>query len=291
MFKGVFTAIITPFREDDTIDEEALRNLVEMQIVKGVHGLVPVGTTGESPTLSYEEHIKVIEIVTKQANGRVPVIAGTGANCTDEAVMLTRKAGEIGVTASLQVAPYYNKPTPQGFLKHFTTIADAIDLPMIVYNIPSRTGKNIDNETMLQLAKHRNIKGVKEASGDIGQVMNLIMRKPEEFCVLSGDDNLAYPIMALGGDGVVSVASNLIPDKMAELVNRMLKKDFEAALKMHYELLPLFKSLFIETNPIPVKTALSLMNLAKEKFRLPMCTMEAKNRETLVSVLKTYKII
>jgi 4-hydroxy-tetrahydrodipicolinate synthase len=291
MFKGAFTAIITPFRNDGSIDQAALQRLVDIQIEKGINGLVPVGTTGESPTLGYEEHMKVIELVTKQVNGRVPVIAGTGANCTDEAVMLTKKARDLGVTASLQVAPYYNKPTAEGFFRHFSTIADKVDLPIIVYNIPSRTGKNIENATMLKLAQHKNIVGVKEASGDINQVMDLISRKPEDFCLLSGDDNLTYPMMSLGGDGVISVASNVIPDKMVRLTQLLLKKDFENGLKLHYELLPLFKAMFIETNPIPVKTALALMGLCAEIFRLPMCEMEPKNREALAAVLSTYKLI
>lgn len=198
MFEGVFTALITPFTKDGKLDEQALRKLVDFQIDQGIDGLVPVGTTGESPTLSPEETEQVIRIVVKQTGGRVPVIAGTGSNCTDKAIHMTEKARQIGATASLQVAPYYNKPTGEGFFRHFTAIADAVDLPMVVYNIPGRTGKNIENPVMLKLAQYKNIVAVKEASGNISQMMDLIANKPKDFDVLSGDDNLTYPLMALG---------------------------------------------------------------------------------------------
>lgn len=198
MFEGVFTALITPFTKDGKLDEQALRKLVDFQIDQGIDGLVPVGTTGESPTLSPEETEQVIRIVVEQTRGRVPVIAGTGSNCTDKAIHMTEKARQIGATASLQVAPYYNKPTGEGFFRHFTAIADAVDLPMVVYNIPGRTGKNIENPVMLKLAQHKNIVAVKEASGNISQMMDLIANKPKDFDVLSGDDNLTYPLMALG---------------------------------------------------------------------------------------------
>jgi 4-hydroxy-tetrahydrodipicolinate synthase len=221
----------------------------------------------------------------------VPVIAGAGSNCTSEAVEYARDAKEVGAAATLQVAPYYNKPTNAGFLGHFRAIADAVDLPMIVYNIASRTGKNIDNPTMLELAQHRNIVGVKEASGDIAQMMDLISRKPARFAVLSGDDNLVLPLMALGGVGVISVASNIVPDRMAKMVGAALKGDWAAARKTHYELLPLFKILFIETNPIPIKAAMAMKGMMKEIYRLPMCPMAPKNREALEQALKGLKIL
>jgi 4-hydroxy-tetrahydrodipicolinate synthase len=289
--EGVYTALVTPMASDGALDEKALRRLVDFQIEGGVSGLVPVGTTGESPTLDGDECKRVIRIVVEQARGRVPVIAGAGSNSTAEATHYAKDAKEAGADATLQVAPYYNKPTSQGFLGHFRAIADAVDLPMIVYNIPGRTGKNIDNPTMLELAKHKNIVGVKEASGDIGQIMDLIAHKPAAFTVLSGDDNLVFPIMALGGAGVISVASNLVPKEMSRFVGAALKGDWSTARKLHYELLPLFKAIFIETNPIPIKAALAMKGMITESYRLPMCCMAAKNRESLQATLKELKIL
>jgi len=291
MFKGVYTAIVTPFRDNNKIDEPALRKLVDFQIAKGIQGIVPVGTTGESPTLDHEEHHRVIEIVIDQVNGRVPVIAGTGSNCTDEAIRLTEKAKKAGAAASLQVAPYYNKPTQEGFYRHFTSVADSVDLPLIVYNIPGRSGKNIENSTMLELAKHKNIVAVKEASGNITQIMDLISKKPEDFTVLSGDDNLVFLILALGGKGVVSVASNIVPDRMAEFVGAALEGNWAKARKMHYELLPLFRAIFIETNPIPIKAALAMKGMIHENYRLPMCRMSDEHKKTLKSVLNRLGIL
>lgn len=291
MFKGVFTALITPFKDNGDIDEPTLKKLVDFQLENGINGIVPMGTTGESPTLSHDEHIEVISIVTKHVHGRVPIIAGTGSNCTREAINLTKRAKDLGVTASLQVAPYYNKPTQEGFYRHFIEIAERVDIPVIVYNIPSRSGKNIENSTTLRLAEHPNIIGVKEASGDISQMMDLILKKPESFIVLSGDDNFTYPLMALGGNGVISVASNIIPDRMVAFCDAALKGDYATARKLHYELLPLFKAMFIETNPIPVKATLALKGMIKEVYRLPMCPMLKENKEKLITVLKQYKLI
>jgi 4-hydroxy-tetrahydrodipicolinate synthase len=284
--EGVYTALVTPMKGNGEVDEKALRRLVDFQIEGGVSGLVPVGTTGESPTLTGEECKSVIAVVVEQAKGRVPVIAGAGSNCTSEAIEYTRDAKKVGADASLQVAPYYNKPTSEGFIRHFSAIADEVDLPLVVYNIPGRTGKNIDNQTMLELAKHRGIVAVKEASGDIAQVMDLISKKPKDFSVLSGDDNLVFPIMALGGTGVISVASNIAPERMARFVGAALKGNWDEARKLHYELLPLFKAIFIETNPIPIKAALAIKGMMEESYRLPMCPMAAKNREALAGVLK-----
>jgi 4-hydroxy-tetrahydrodipicolinate synthase len=289
--EGVYTALVTPFAKDGGVDEKALRRLVDFQIEGGVQGLVPVGTTGESPTLDGEECKQVIRIVVEQARGRVPVIAGAGSNCTSEAIEYARDAKAVGAEATLQVGPYYNKPTTQGFILHFKAIADAVDLPLVVYNIAGRTGKNIDNQTMLELAGHRNIVAVKEASGDINQMMDLIARKPADFTVLSGDDNLVFPLMALGGKGVISVASNIVPDRMAAFVKAALKGDWDAARKMHYELLPLFRAIFIETNPIPVKAALAMKGMCAETYRLPMCPMAAKNRDALAATLKEMKVL
>ena len=291
MFKGVFTALVTPFKDNGDVDETALRNLVDAQLEAGIHGLVPMGTTGESPTLSHDEHIEVIRMIVNHVNGKIPIIAGTGSNCTREAVNLTKRAKDLGVTASLQVAPYYNKPTQEGFYRHFTTIADDVDLPLIVYNIPGRSGKNIENSTTLRMAEHPNIVGVKEASGDINQMMDIIMKKSDSFIVLSGDDNMTYPLMAIGGSGVISVASNLVPDKIVAFCEAALQGDYETARKKHYELLPLFKAMFIETNPIPVKTSLALRGMMNEHFRLPMCPMLKENKEKLIEVLKQCEVI
>lgn len=290
-FEGVFTALVTPMAPDGSLDEKALRRLVDFQVEGGVQGLVPVGTTGESPTLDGDECKRVIRIVVEQARGRVPVIAGAGSNCTSEAIEYSKDAREAGADATLQVAPYYNKPTNLGFLGHFRAIADAVDLPLVVYNIASRTGKNIDNATMLELAKHRNIVAVKEASGDIGQIMDLIASKPPAFSVLSGDDNIVFPMIALGATGVISVASNIVPDRMAALVRASLKGDWEAARKSHYALLPLFRALFIETNPIPIKAGMAMKGMMTESYRLPMCPMAPRNREALAATLKDLRVL
>jgi 4-hydroxy-tetrahydrodipicolinate synthase len=277
--EGVHTALVTPFQADGSVDEKALRAFVEFQISEGISGLVPMGTTGESPTVTHEENLKVIEIVVDQTNGRVPVIAGTGSNSTSEAITMTGRAKELGADGTLQVAPYYNKPSQEGLYRHYMAIADATDLPLIVYNIPGRTGKNIENETMLRLAKHPNIRAVKEASGDLGQIMDLILRKPDDFLVLSGDDNIAVPITLLGGSGLISVASNMIPRRMVAMIDLALTGDLERAREEHYRLLPFFRALFIDTNPIPVKYGVSLMGMSKEVFRLPMCSMDDAKKE------------
>ncbi|MFW6337371.1 MAG: 4-hydroxy-tetrahydrodipicolinate synthase [Alkalispirochaetaceae bacterium] len=291
MFTGTFTALITPFKGDESIDEDALRSLVEAQIEAGITGLVPVGTTGESPTVTHEENLKVIEIVVDQAKGRVPVIAGTGSNSTAEAIQMTRKAKEIGADASLQVAPYYNKPNQDGFYRHFTAIADAVDLPMVVYNIPGRTGKNIETETLMRLAEHPNIVAVKEASGSIPQIMEVAARKPEGFDLLSGDDNLAFSVVALGGSGVVSVASNAAPGPVGKMIKLALEGKLEKARAEHYRLLPLFKMVFFDTNPIPIKYAMSLLGYCKEVYRLPLCELSEENKEKVKSVLENLTLL
>lgn len=285
-FEGVYTAMVTPLSTDGEIDEKALRALVDFQIDEGIDGLLPMGTTGESPTLDHDEHIRVIEIVVEQAAGRVPVVAGAGSNSTREAINLTRRAQKAGIDASLQVAPYYNKPSQEGFYRHFTAIADAVDLPMMIYNIPGRTGKNIENPTMVRMAEHTNIQAVKEASGSIPQVMNLIAEKPEGFAVLSGDDNLGFPIMCLGGKGIVSVASNIIPGRMSRFAASLLEGDLEGARKEFYHLLPLFRAMFFDTNPIPVKYAVSAMGMMNESYRLPLCSMNDENKGKVDDILR-----
>lgn len=290
--QGTYTALVTPFNRDESIDVGALEELIEFQIREGISGLVPMGTTGESPTLSHEEHNRVIELVITQTAGRVPVIAGTGSNSTAEAIRMTRRAKENGASASLQVAPYYNKPSAEGFYRHFMTIADAVDLPLIVYNIPGRTGKNIENATMLRLADHPNIIGVKEASGNIPQVMDLVAKKPASFTVLSGDDNLALPIIALGGKGVVSVASNVIPRQIGEMVGEALSDRCERARELHYRLLPLLTALLsLDTNPVPVKCALHLKGMMEEVYRLPLCPMDEERRSSLKAMLTQLELI
>jgi 4-hydroxy-tetrahydrodipicolinate synthase len=290
-FEGVYTALVTPFAADGSVDWKSLRRLVDFQVDGGVAGLVPVGTTGESPTLDGSECREVIRVVVEQARGRVPVIAGAGSNCTAEAVHYAKDAKEVGAQATLQVTPYYNKPTSEGLLQHFRAVADAVDLPLVVYNIAGRTGKNIDNAVMLELGKHPRIRAVKEASGDLNQVMDLIAAKPADFAVLSGDDSLVHPIMTLGGTGVISVASNLAPDRMSALVRALLSGDAAAARRMHYELLPLFRAIFVETNPIPIKAALAMKGMIAENYRLPMCPLAQKSRETLTAVLKDLRLV
>jgi 4-hydroxy-tetrahydrodipicolinate synthase len=292
MFKGAITAIVTPFRMNGGLDEESLRKLVEFQISNRIDGIVPCGTTGESPTLDYGEHDKVIEIVIDTAKGRVPVIAGTGSNSAEEAIEMTKHAADAGADASMQVCPYYNKPTQEGLYRHFSAIAKAVDIPIIIYNIQGRTAVNMDTSTLARLAKeHSNIVGVKEGSGNLAQMMDVINELPKNFAVLSGDDNFTLPLMALGGKGVISVASNIIPREMHDLTEYALKGDFEKARKLHYRLLPLFRGIFIETNPIPIKAALAMKGMIKESYRLPMCEMKAENREKLRKILKDLKII
>ncbi|MBF9015698.1 MULTISPECIES: 4-hydroxy-tetrahydrodipicolinate synthase [unclassified Oceanispirochaeta] len=291
MYTGVYTALVTPFDENREIDKDCLKKIVQFQLSKGISGLVPVGTTGESPTVSHEENIEVIEIVVKEVDGKIPVIAGTGSNSTDEAIRMTKLAKAIGADASLQVSPYYNKPTQEGLYQHFMAIADAVDLPIMVYNVKGRTGVNIETDTLMRMAKHENIVAVKEASGDLNQMMEVIRRKPADFSVLSGDDNLALPLTLMGGNGVVSVAANIIPQWMEELIQAARRGDLEKAKTIHYELLPLFKSMFLETNPIPVKWAMSEMGLVKDIFRLPLCSPGEETKVKIREALKNQGLL
>lgn len=286
MLRGVYTALLTPFNQDLSIDEGALRALVTAQIEAGVDGLVPMGTTGESPTVTHDENIRVIEIVAEEAAGRTEIIAGTGSNATAEAIRMTKLAAKVGATATLQVAPYYNKPSQEGFYRHFSTIADETELPMVVYNIPGRTGKNVENTTMLRLAQCPNIVAVKEASGSMPQVMDLAATKPESFAIVSGDDNLTLPILSLGGVGVVSVASNIAPKLMVQLVRTALDGDFVAARALHYRLLPLFRGVFLDTNPIPMKYAMASRGMLQETYRLPLCEMADELKRQMDDILR-----
>jgi 4-hydroxy-tetrahydrodipicolinate synthase len=283
---GVYTALVTPFQKDGSVDEPALRRLVDAQIDAGVDGLVPMGTTGESPTVTHEENVRVIEVVADQAAGRVAVIAGTGSNSTDEAVRMTRLAAEVGATATLQVAPYYNKPTQEGLFRHFASVAESTSLPVVVYNIPGRTGRNIEPATILRLAEVEGIAAVKEASGSMAQVMDLVASRPNGFSVLSGDDNLTLPMLSLGAEGVVSVASNIAPKMMGTMVRSALEGRFDEAQQMHYQLLPLFRMVFLQTNPIPIKAAMAHLGLMEEVYRLPLCELDDSDKAVVRAIIE-----
>jgi 4-hydroxy-tetrahydrodipicolinate synthase len=292
-FKGVYTAIVTPFQKDGGLDEAALRNLIDTQIGGGVSGLVPCGTTGESPTLDYDEHDRVIELTIEHTHGRVPVIAGTGSNSTAEAVMLSRHAEKAGADALLLVNPYYNKPTQKGLFLHFREIARSVSVPCVLYNIKGRTGVNLETETLVSLTKEcKNIVAVKEASGSLDQMSSVIASTDKGFRVLSGDDNMTLDLIKAGGHGVISVASNLVPEKMVRLVTSALSGDMKTAESINAELADLFSVLFIETNPIPVKTALAMMARCEEVFRLPMCELStSENRAALRTVIEKLGLI
>jgi 4-hydroxy-tetrahydrodipicolinate synthase len=280
MFSGTFTALVTPFRNDE-VDVEALESMVEFQIQHGVSGLVPCGTTGETPAMSEEEDRVVVETVVRVANGRVPVVAGTGSNSTDIAIKYTRMAQEVGADGSLQVAPYYNKPTQEGLYRHFAAIAESTDLPLILYNIPGRTSVTISAETMASLAEIPNIVGVKDSTLSMNMISDVISLCGEEFDVLSGDDPMTLPLISLGGVGVISVASNVAPGAVSDMVKALLEGDWDRGRELHYELLPLFRALFVETNPIPVKTAASLLGLCSDEMRLPLIPMNGENLRRL----------
>jgi 4-hydroxy-tetrahydrodipicolinate synthase len=280
MFSGTFTALVTPFRNGE-VDVEALEGMVEFQIQHGVSGLVPCGTTGETPAMSEREDRVVVETVVRVANGRVPVVAGTGSNSTDMAIKYTRMAQEVGADGSLQVAPYYNKPTQEGLYRHFTTIAESTDLPLILYNIPGRTSVTISAETMARLAEIPNVVGVKDSTLSMNMISDVISLCGDEFDVLSGDDPMTLPLISLGGVGVISVASNVAPGAVSDMVKALLEGDWERGRELHYELLPLFRALFVETNPIPVKTAASLLGLCSDEMRLPLIPMSGENLRLL----------
>lgn len=285
LFRGVYTALVTPFTEYNTVDYAALERIVEFQIASGIDGLVPCGTTGESPTLSYEEHDRVIAKTIQFSKGRVPVIAGTGSNATHEAITLSQHAEDAGVDALLLVNPYYNKPTQLGLYRHFRAIADSVSIPCILYNIQGRTGVNLSTDTLVRLAEDcPNIRAVKEASGNLAQMEEVIARTSDDFSVLSGDDNLALSLVKKGGDGVISVASNLFPREMVGMVHAGLEGNWGEAEALDKIFEPFFKDCFIETNPIPIKTAMAHYGHCRELFRLPMCELESReHREKLIS--------
>jgi len=290
MFKGAIVAIVTPFTKGK-VDEASLRKLIEFQIKNGTDGIVPCGTTGESSTLSHEEHDKVIEIVIDAVNKRVPVIAGTGSNSTAEAIRLTRHAYKAGANGALMVAPYYNRPTQEGLYQHYKAVAEAVPIPIIIYNIPGRTGVNINPDTLARLARIKNIVGVKEASGSIKQMSDVISLCGPNFDVLSGDDLFTLPLMAMGGRGVISVVSNVAPADMAGLVDAFAAGNLKKAQALHFKMSGLIDALFIETNPTPVKAALSLMNKISYEVRLPLYKLSDANYEKLKKVMIGYGLI
>ncbi|MCM8765942.1 MAG: 4-hydroxy-tetrahydrodipicolinate synthase [Candidatus Omnitrophica bacterium] len=288
---GCIVAIVTPFK-DGRVDEKCFEKLIEFHLEKGTDGIVPCGTTGESATLSFEEHEKVIELTIETVGGKIPVIAGTGSNSTQEAIVLTKHAQKAGADASLQVAPYYNRPTQKGLYEHFKAIAEEVNIPIILYNIPSRTGVNIEPETMAKLAKDcKNIIGVKEASGSLDQMSRIKTLCPPEFLLISGDDSLTLPILSIGGVGVISVVANIVPQDVKKMISYFEKGEIKKAQEIHYKLLPLIKAMFIETNPIPVKTAMGILEMCSPELRLPLSSMLPENLEKLKKALKDYGLL
>ncbi len=291
MFQGAMVAIVTPFK-DGEVDEASLRQLIEFQIANGTDGIVPCGTTGESATLTFKEHERVIEITVEQVNKRVPVIAGTGSNNTEEAISLTRHARKAGADGALMIAPYYNKPTQEGLFRHFETVAQKVDIPIILYNIPGRTAVNMEPATIARLARVDNIVGVKEASGSMKQITDIVALCDERFVMLSGEDYLTYPLICVGGKGVISVVSNVAPRDMADLCRLTLEGSLTEARNLYYRLLPICHALFCETNPAPVKAALAMMKkIASDEVRLPLVPLAETNRERLRADLQAYGLL
>ena len=290
MFSGSMVALVTPFR-DGKVDWRSLETLVDFHIQNGTHGIVPCGTTGESATLSHEEHDQVIEAVIKAVAKRVPVIAGTGSNSTEEAVRLTRAAEKAGADGALMISPYYNRPTQQGIYQHYKKVAAAVGIPIIVYNIPGRTGSKIEPETLARLAEIKNIAGVKEATGSVDQAIDVIRLCGDNLAVYSGEDSLTFSLMALGGKGVISTVANITPKEMAQLAEACLKGDWEKGRELQFKLVPLIRSVFIETNPIPVKTALSLMGKCGPELRLPLTPMSEGTLKKLKQAMADFGLL
>jgi len=288
MFKGSFVAIVTPFK-NGKIDEEKFRDLIEFQIKNGTNGIVPAGCTGEAATLNHEEQKHLMDITVKAVNGRVPVVAGTGSNSTEEALQLTRHAKKAGCSGALMITPYYNKPTPEGQFRHYEKIAKEVDIPIVLYNVPSRTGISMKPETVARLSKIKNIVAIKEASGSLDQVSQILSLC--DITVLSGDDSLTIPMMSVGAKGVISVAANIVPRQVSDMVGAFLNGDTEKARKMHIELMTLFKGMFLETNPIPVKQSLALMNMLEPEWRLPLCEPTSSTVEKLKVLLTSHRLI
>ncbi len=291
-FQGTGTALVTPFKKDGALDEQALRRLVDYQIQGGVEALIPIGTTGESPSLTHDERERVFRIVKEQAKGKAKVFGGTGSNSTETAIEYTKMAKSLGLDAALIVGPYYNKPTQEGYFRHYQAIAKAVDIPIIVYNVPGRTGGNIEAATSLRMAKEiPSIMAVKEASGNFAQIMDIARNKPDHFSLLSGDDAITLPMMAIGADGCISVVANETPRDFSEIVRACLAGNWEKARELHNKLLPLMNANFIESSPIPVKAALAMMGMIEEVYRLPLVEIGQKNREKLKSILADLKLV
>ena len=280
MFGGTATALITPFKDDGSVDEGGLRRLVDFQEENGANVLIPCGSTGESATLSHEEHIRVVEIVRYQAK-HAKIIAGAGSNSTAEAVYLSKAAADLGCDGILSISPYYNKPTQEGIYLHFKAISEAIDIPLIIYNVPGRTGSNITADTTLRLAELPNISAIKEASGNVNQIQEILCKRPKGFEVLSGDDGLTFPLMGMGCDGVISVAANCCPRSMSQMINLCKQEKYLEAREIHFKLMPLFNDLFIESNPIPIKYVMKRLGYGNGRPRLPLTELSAKNRPIL----------
>jgi 4-hydroxy-tetrahydrodipicolinate synthase len=290
MFTGSLVAIVTPFRKG-RLDERALGELIDWQIANGTHGIVPCGTTGESATLSHAEHERVVAFTVEVVRRRVPVIAGSGSNCTDEAIALTKHAKQAGADAALLITPYYNKPTQEGLFRHYKAVADAVDLPLVLYNIPSRTGVNMTPATVARLASIKTIVAIKEGSGSVQQASEIVQLCGDRMTLLAGDDPLTLPMMAVGGKGVITVTANIVPSDMARMVTAFSANRVDEARQLHHKLSPLFSALFLETNPIPVKEALAMMGKIDGEIRLPLCPMAADTREKLARALKDYGLI
>lgn len=290
MFKGSIVAIVTPFK-NDKLDEKALGDLIEWHIAEGTNAIVPCGTTGESATLEYEEHYRVIEFTVQAVNGRVPVIAGTGANSTNETIKMTKKAKDVGADGALLVVPYYNKPTQEGLYRHYKAVAEAVDIPVVLYNVPGRTALNMLPSTVARLAEMENVVAIKEATGDMAQASEILRLCGDKITLLSGDDFTTFPMMTLGGKGTISVSANVAPKDLSAMCGALLDGNYDEARKLHFKLEPLNKGMFIETNPISVKTALSLMGKIQEEMRLPLCPMGIENKEKLKNILKNYGLV
>ncbi len=291
IFRGAFVAIVTPFI-DGQVDEQGLIDLIEFHIANGTNGIVPCGTTGESATLSHEEHHRVVELTVKTVNGRVPVVAGSGSNSTSEAINLTRHAKDAGVDGVLMVSPYYNKPSQEGLYQHYKAVAEAVDVPIILYNVPSRTSSNLLPQTVARLAQIDNIVGIKEATADLNQISEVIRLCPADFSVLSGDDFTSMPTVLIGGTGVISVTSNVAPRDMAEMMEAALAGDVAKAKQMHYKLFPLMQAMFYDTNPVPAKKSLELMGKIKSGTpRLPLCSIDDDSLARLKGALSAYGLI
>ena len=287
LWTGCGTALVTPFDKDGNVDEQAVRRLARRQIDAGIHFLVPCGTTGESPTLSEDERVRIVTLVVEEAAGKVPVLAGAGGYDTREVIHVGRRMKDAGAAGLLSVTPYYNKPTPEGLYQHYRAIAEGVQLPIIVYNVPGRTGVNVDPATLARLATIPFIAGVKEASGNMGQICEVCRSVPQDFVVLSGDDSLTLPVMSIGGHGIVSVASNGAPAEMAKMVEFAESGDFAAARRIHQMMMPFMTVNFVEANPIPIKAAMAMMGLLDERYRLPMVPPQPASRQKIAAVLES----